>query len=235
MFGDNSNPLLARIMMSVAISAGMLPMVNASWAPDITIGIAPIFVIIMKEIIVGFTIGFAAKLLFDGVIAAAALVGFQMGFGTGTLFLQDADTPMDAFTIFHRSIVLLIFLSLGFHHIFIQSISETFTLIPAGKAIPSQELGVFFISLTAGVLSIALKLATPMVVALLFSMAALGLIARTVPQMNVFIMSFPISFFVGLLIYLATLPFLEGFLARQFTSGGEAIFASIRALAPVSR
>lgn len=54
--------------------------------------------------------------------------------------------------------------------------------------------------------SIALQLATPILVALLFTMAALGILARTVPQLNVFIVSFPISFAVGLTIYIATLP-----------------------------
>ncbi len=232
LFGDRTNPLRVRILMSVAIAAGIFPLVSPDWGPNFNISLMAFFVLVIKEIVIGFTVGFTAKMMFDGIVVAAGLVGYQMGFGTANLFLPDAEAAPDPFSALHRSIVILLFLSLSLHHIFLKAISETFVLIPAGAAVPNEQLGAFFISITAGVFSIALKLATPMIVALLFTMAALGLIARTVPQMNVFIMSFPVSFFVGLLIYLATIPYFEGFLSQHFYDSGIRIFSAIRGLTP---
>ena len=75
----------------------------------------------------------------------------------------------------------------------------------------------------AGLLAIAIQLAAPILVALLFTMAAMGLIARTVPNMNAFIMSFPASFLVGLVVYIATLPFFPNWMTDHFGSVHEQI------------
>jgi flagellar biosynthetic protein FliR len=161
---------------------------------------------------------------------AASFVAYQMGFGTGTLFLPDANANMDSFTAFHRLLIMLIFFSLSLHQIFIGAIVETFTLIPGGGASFNGEIGILFINLTSGIFAIGLQLAAPILVSMMFTMAALGLIARTVPQMNVFTMSFPISFGVGIMVYIATLPFFPAWMQDHFFEGQEQISALIRSM-----
>jgi flagellar biosynthetic protein FliR len=128
-------------------------------------------------------------------------------------------------------LVMLIFLSLGLHQVFYGAIADTFRLIPAGGAHMDGTLGIVLVQLTAGLLTVAVQLAAPILVALLFTMAAMGLVARTVPNMNAFVMSFPASFLVGLIVYVATLPFFPGWMESHFQTVHEQLFGTIRALA----
>jgi flagellar biosynthetic protein FliR len=174
--------------------------------------------------------GFSAKLMFEGIILAANLVGYQMGFGTGSLILGNSEAEMTSFTALHRILVTMIFFSLNLHHAYFTAIANTFDLIPAGAAFPSQSLTATMISATAGIFKTAIQLAAPIFVAMLFTTAALGLVARTVPQLNVFTLSFPISFFIGLGIYIATTPYLVHWIHEHFSNMEHVLMTSIAEL-----
>jgi flagellar biosynthetic protein FliR len=206
-FGDSPVPVRIRILFSVALTAIIWPLIPASWGQNLPTSILPYALVVVKEAALGMTIGFLAKVLFDGIIAAASLVGYQMGFGTASLFIPDAGQQMDSFTAFHRIVVLLLFLAMDFHHVYLSALTETFRALGPGQFwINSQNIELL-ISHSALVFSSAIQLAAPVLIALLFATAALGLMARAVPQLNVFIISFPVGFFIGLLVYIASLPF----------------------------
>jgi flagellar biosynthetic protein FliR len=230
-FGDAPTPVRARILAALAITIGIYPLLPPEWAPHLGADVVMVFVYILKELLIGLAVGFFGRVAFDGVMMAASVVSYQMGFGTANLFLPDYGERLDGFSAFHRMLVLLIFLALGLHQIFFAAIIDTFRLIPGGAAHLDGALGVLMLQLTAGMLGIAIQLAAPIIVALLFTMAALGLIARTVPNMNAFIMSFPASFCVGLVVYIATLPFFPTWMSEHFGAMHEQIFGAIRALA----
>lgn len=215
-FGDQTTPVRARILFCLALSFVFYPIATMEISSQklmdpIILGIA-----IGRELIVSFALGFTARLAFEGIVMAANIVGFQMGFGTASLLVADANQSMNAFTAFHRFMVLMLFFSLGLHHIYFSAIKDSFDIVPLGSFFLSADLGLSFIAMTGGIFVIAIKLAAPILVALLFTMAALGLMARTVPQMNVFTLSFPLSFFAGLLVYAACFPLFPNWMEDHF-------------------
>lgn len=228
--GDSPTPVRVRVLLSLALTVGLFPIIPIGWAPSLSVDALQIASYICKELIVGLVIGYVARVAFDGVIMAATIVSYQMGFGTANLFMPDFSSQLDAFSGFHRMIVMLTFLSLGLHHIFIGALVDTFMLIPGGAAHMSGSLGVLILQMTGGIIAIGIQLAAPILVALLFAMAAMGLIARTVPNMNVFVMSFPVSFCLGLVVYIATLPFFPGWLQDHFLDTQEQLMGVIRAM-----
>jgi flagellar biosynthetic protein FliR len=228
--GDSPTPVRTRSLMALALTIGLFPVIPAGWMPSLQLDVLVVAGCVVRELAIGLFIGFAARVLFDGVLMASSVVAYQMGFGTASLFLPDANANMDSFTAFHRMLIMLIFLTLGLHHIFLGAIVETFRLIPGGGATMNGQLGVMMIELTAGIFAIALQLAAPILVAMMFTMAALGLVARTVPQMNVFTLSFPVSFFIGIMVYVATLPFFPAWMLDHFSTGQEQLSAVIRGL-----
>jgi flagellar biosynthetic protein FliR len=231
-FGDKSIPVKVRILLAVALSFMVYPLIETFWIDALPQSLMEYATLIGKELFVGLLIGWVAKIAFEGLIAAAQIVGFQMGFGTATLLAPGADQMMDAFTAFHRSLIILFFLALDLHLIYISAIVDTFQAIPAGAAIFRGGLGSFLIEVSASLFLVALQLSASVLVALLFAMSALGLIARTVPQMNVFTMSFPISFFIGILVYIASLSFYPQWLRSHFAVSQDQILQSIRGLMP---
>ncbi len=216
MFGDSPTPIRVRVLLSLAITIGIFGVIPPNWSPNLQADVLVVTSYILREILVGLTIGFCARVAFDGMMMAAAVVAYQMGFGTANLYLPDYNEKMDGFSAMHRMLLMLIFLSLGLHQIFFTAIADTFLLIPGGAATFSGSGASIIVKLTSGILAIAIELAAPILVALLFTMAALGLVARAVPNMNAFIMSFPLSFTVGLVIYIATLPLFPNWMSTHF-------------------
>jgi flagellar biosynthetic protein FliR len=230
--GDSPTPVRVRILLAVALTFTIQGLVPATWLPEFPEDILAFIVFVFKEICIGLFIGFIARIAFDCLVMAASLVGFQMGFGVADLMMPDADVQMNAFTAFHRILMILIFLSLNLHHIYLDAIVRSFSMIPAGGITPNVQMGGFLIQITGGLFRISMQLAAPVLVALMFTNTALGLIARTVPQLNVFTISFPIGFFVGLGVYLACLPFFPGWLAEHFSESQEQILLTLKGISP---
>lgn len=230
--GDAPTPVRVRVLLSLALTIGMYPAIPATWAPNLAADVLTIASYVIREVGIGLVIGFCARAAFDGIMMAATVVSYQMGFGTASLFLPDYGEKMDSFSAFHRMMVMLIFLTLGLHQIFLSAILDTFRLIPGGAAHMSGSLVAILITVTGGILAIAVQLSAPILVALLFTMAAIGLIARAVPNMNAFLMSFPASFIIGMVIYIATLPFFPSWITDHFTGVQELLHGIIRSIAP---
>ncbi len=215
-FGDQNTPVRARILLCVGLSFIFYPLASLEMTSEKLLDPIVLGLTIGRELVVSFALGFTARLAFEGIIMAANLVGFQMGFGTASLLIADANQSLNSFTAFHRFLVLLLFFSMGLYQIFFVAIRDSFELVPLGSFFLSADLGLSFIEMTGGIFVIAIKLSAPILVALLFTMAALGLMARTVPQLNVFTLSFPVSFFAGLLVYVACFPLFPAWMEAHF-------------------
>lgn len=231
-FGDHPTPVRVRILLSVALSLCLLPIIPPDWGTKLPHDALAMGILVIKELSIGLLVGYVARVAFEGILFGASIVGYQMGFGTANLFMPDHSESLSSFTAFHRIVVILIFLSLDLHHVFFKGMIDTFSLIPDGQANLQAPIAGILISVTAQIFTIGLQLAAPILVALMFTMAALGLVARTVPQLNVFVMSFPASFFVGLFVYIATLPLYPGWLESHFRETSDVISGVLRGLQP---
>lgn len=231
-FGDSSIPVRVRILLSLALSVLIYPLLSPQWFSSIPKDLPSFIFHCLKETAVGLFIGYTAKIAFEAIVGAAQIVSFQMGFGTATLLMPGSDSMMDSFSAFHRSLVVLFFLSLNLHQVYITSLVETFRVIPAGGISIDQSIGAYLISITAKLFVVAMQLAAPVIISLMFAMAALGLMARTVPQLNVFVLSFPISFALGLIVYMGTLPFFPTWMGSYFSTSQREILTVLKGIAP---
>lgn len=232
-FGETTIPLKVKTLLAIAISLTIVPMLPTDWVDAKNLTALPIGMMICKELFVGLLIGFTAKLAFEGLLLASSMVSYQMGFGVSNLIAPGSDVQLDAFSSLHRVVVLLLFLSLNLHHLFFTAMLETFQYIPPGEININPQMGMHLIETTGKIFSTGVQLAAPVVVALMFTTAGLGLVARAVPQMNVFSMSFPISFIVGIIIYIASTPFFPAWLRDHHLESTAAMFKSIQGVIPI--
>lgn len=229
-FGEQAVPVRVRIILSCGLTIGIFPLVPTHWMGKVPEDVIPFGLLVFKEAAIGLTIGFIAKLVFEAMVMAASIVGFQMGFGTASLMMPDAEPGTNSFTALHRILIVLIFLSLDLHQLFFTAMAESFQLIPATGSFPTGPIGAVVVNIMAGLFLVSLQLAAPVMVALMFTMAALGLLSKAVPQINIFTMSFPISFFIGLIVYIASLSFYPAWIKNHLEEGQEKLYASIRLL-----
>ena len=226
-FGESSVPVQVRILLSFALGVCLYPVLKVDAQEIVLSGMAPLLLLIFKELLIGVGLGLIARLMFDGLVMSASIVGYQMGFGTANILLPGADMQMNSFTAFHRLLVVLVFFGLNFHLLYIDAAHQSFEILPIGHFSIGPDWIEHLIKGTAQIFLVAVKMSAPVLVALLFAMAAMGLIARTVPQMNVFTMSFPLSFFIGLITYAATFPLFPGWLRNHYLSEAEQLLNSL--------
>ena len=161
---------------------------------------------------------------------AASFIGYQMGFGTASLMVPDAGAPSEPLCCFSSNSIFTYFLLLNLHMFYIKALVDTFQMIQAGGFGFDRSIVDTIIIVSRDIFITALQLAAPILISLMFTMSALGLLARTVPQMQVFQMSFPLSFFLGIIIYIALIPMYPEWTSMHFKANIDQINSLIRAM-----
>ena len=168
------------------------------------------------EVIIGAIIGFSVRLIFSAIQLAGQLIGFQMGFAIVNVMDPQTSAHISIIAQFKNIVATLVFLSVNAHHLFVQAIVSSFRLVPPMNFNFSPSLMESILGLTNKVFIIAIKIGAPLIAALLFASVVLGLIARTVPQINIFIVGFPLKIAVGLIGLGLSMPIFCFFLRRIF-------------------
>jgi flagellar biosynthetic protein FliR len=199
MFGARFVPARLRIVLAVALTALVVPLLPAP-------AIAPFsgqgFVVVAQQVLIGVALGFALQVVFDALGLAGQLLANSMGlsFAFNVDPLRGSSTA--ALGQLYIILATLVFLSLDGHLALIEVLVQGFTPMPIGASLPSE--GVWAIVLWGGTLfSGAISIALPGVTALLIVNLAFGVVSRAAPSLNLFAVGFPVSLIVGLIVVLA--------------------------------
>lgn len=177
-----------------------------------------------QEFLVGLLLGFAVALVFGAVEIAAGLISLQMGLSLGQAFNPAFNTEGTALDSFYMVMASLVFFSVNAHHLLIIALQRSFTSIPVGTASISGSADQTIMALTSGMFANALRIGLPVAGTVLIADAALGILSRMVPQMNVFFVGLPAKIFIGFALVLLTLPFLISVMSTMVTTGiGDAV------------
>lgn len=182
-----------------------------------------------KELIVGLLIGYVGLLFFSAILIAGQIIDLQMGFGLVNVIDPMQQIQVPVMGQFKYLIGILIFLIVNGHHWFIVALSRSFELVPIGTFSFKPRLTMSAISSFSEVFVLALKIGAPIFGTLIMVDFALGIVARTMPQMNVFIVGFPVKIAVGLFTFILILPFLSTFMIRLFEVMQSNIFTLLKA------
>ncbi len=203
--GGRTVPVRVKAGLSLLIVFLIYPFVQLK-APMGDLAVFPLALRMAGEVLIGVIIGFAGRLIFAGIQLAGQLIGFQMGFAIVNVVDPVTSAQVSIIAQLQYLIAVLIFLTINGHHIFLHAISDSYRVLPPLGFHFSGELMETILELSKNLFVIAIKTGAPVIVALLFTSVGLGLIARTVPQINIFIVGFPLKIAVGLIGIGLTLP-----------------------------
>jgi len=184
--------------------------------------------LIASEMLVGITIGFAGRLIFAAVQFAGQMLGMQMGFAMVNVLDPVSNTQVSITSQALNMFAILTFLAVDGHYWFIRGIVYSFEIVDPGGFTLSGGLMETMVTLTSALFVTAIQLVAPVSAILLFQNVGLGVLARTVPQMNVFIVGLPLQILLGLLMLSMTLPIIYGILAEQFNGFGFQMIELLR-------
>jgi flagellar biosynthetic protein FliR len=212
-FSSRMLPMRARSVAAVALSFGLAPF--ALHGHHVPVDVMELGGLVMKELLVGFAYAFALGAVFAAVSVAGGLLDTAMGFSFGSLIDPITGSQSQILSQLYAMVGVLVFIAIDGDHWMIEGLARSYELVPIDK-LPSINALVggadkAFVSIFAS----ALQLAAPVLLAVIITDAAMGLVSRVMPQLNVFAVGFPAKIAVGLLVMGVSLPFVGGWISDQ--------------------
>jgi len=162
----------------------------------------------------GLALGAIANIIFSAVKLAGRIMEDQMGLSMAEIIdpmSEERGTPLAGLL---EMIFILTFLAANGHHLLIKVIHRSYELFPAGKIPTMATLAGNMLEATSVMLVAGLRLAAPVLAALLVLLVALAILSRIVPEMDIFFISFPLRILLGFIIVVALVPFINEFVGE---------------------
>ena len=214
--GHAGIPVRVRVGLAVAVAlafAGQAPMGTAM---DIRNAWSLAGALIV-EVATGLMFGLVPQFILGGVLLGGEMAGIHMGLGLAQLVDPLTSVNATCVALLFQLLAMLVFLVLDVHHLILRALARSFTVAPVGAFHPVAAGLSDFLGLGAGIFEIAVRIAAPVLGGLLIIDSAMGLLARAIRELNVFIMGFAVKIGVGFLLLGAALPFAVRFLQQRFS------------------
>lgn len=217
----SSRSVPARVKISLALLVALCAQASLPPMPVVSLDSPVAFAMVVQQVLVGVTIGFAARIVFTALEFAGELIGLQMGLNFAGFFDPATGSQGTATSRFFSTMGSLLFVVVNGHLLLLAAVLRSFDAFPVSDApfevIRSLQPQVW----GAEVFRLGLWIALPIVAMLLFVNLVLGVISRVAQQLQIFSVGFPITVSIGLIGTLMTLPMLQG----PFTSALERMLA----------
>lgn len=205
LFSSNAIPLAGRVFLSLATAYVMLFIV-----PDQAVPADPGFGILVllgvKEAITGMIMGFSLNFVFYGISYAAFHMGMDMGLNMAMMFDPMTEIENNVLGQVFNFAAILLFLTINGHHYFIKGLAVSFKVIPLGHYTINESVFTLLLRGSAGIFITSVKIAAPVMVAFFLLHTALGIIARVIPQMQVFFVVQPVQLLLGFSLIASGMP-----------------------------
>ncbi|MBU1101672.1 MAG: flagellar biosynthetic protein FliR [Bacteroidetes bacterium] len=204
-FGHQSIPVTIKVFLAMMISyiIGLsLHDINV----NIPLDIWSMSLIGIKEVLTGTIIGFSLNFIFYGISFAGHIMGFQMGLAISQIF--DPVTEMSGNVVGEILVfaAFMVFFIINGHHYIIQALAYSFRIIPVGGAQLTGTLTGILIDYSAGIFVLAIKISSPILISFFLVQVAEGILARALPQMQVFFVTQPIKLGLGFVLISMIIP-----------------------------
>jgi len=230
------NPVLGSSMIPVKVKVSislLLAMCLFSHVQGITMAqmqhLIPFAVMVGREVMIGLFLGLITLCFFEGIRLSGQVFGIQMGFGIVNVMDPRSQQQISIMSVFKYFLATLVFLGINGHHQLLIAIRSSFDIVPLGRGFTiSNALGTTFVQFTGHLFVIAVRIALPLMSALIVATFILGILAKAVPKVQVFLMSFPLKIGLGLLMMFAFMKYLFIYFQVTFTHMHNAIISLIR-------
>ncbi|NLW16906.1 MAG: flagellar biosynthetic protein FliR [Firmicutes bacterium] len=211
LFRGRNVPSMVKAGFALLVALLLLPTV----APpaDLPVTIWGLAGLLACEVLIGVSMGFLVQLFFWAVGVAGQLIDTEMGFHMANVLDPLSDSQFPLIGNLFSMLCILLYLSLHGHLLLLRALAESFQIMPLGRFnFPSNVT--LLINACTRLLALAVQIALPVIGASLFTSLMFGIMAKSVPQMNVFIVGMPLKIVLLSIVIVITLPGLVSFMER---------------------
>lgn len=225
LFSSSTIPRRVRGLVAVALALGLAPVaLQGAAAPTEPLALAELMA---KELLVGFAFAFALACVLAGFQAVGALLDIQIGYAFGAQIDPMTGTQGAVLSHLYALVGVAILVAVHGDALIISGLARTYDLVPLVRFPDVRSLVSGTFTAFSGIFVAALEVGAPVLLTLLLTDAAFGMVSRVVPQMNVFAVGFPAKVIVGMLMIVVTLPFAAGWFGDRLT---ESVAEALRTL-----
>lgn len=225
----NQTPAQVKAGLVVMIALVLFPVMEPS-IPPISFQPGTFILLMISEVLLGSMIGLIARMIFTAVEYGGTVIGYQMGFAAANIFDPQNERQLSLISQFQNVFAILIFLAMDGHHVFLQVAAESYKILPPGVFNISGEAIPYLLKLSSRIFFLGIQFSAPILAVLLLSGLILGILARVFPQLNVFLLSFPLNIGISFTVIALTLPLVTILLRREFDNLGERFLTILRLL-----
>jgi flagellar biosynthesis protein FliR len=219
-FQSSFVPVPVKIFFSFALSLVVAPFISSDFDLAKFSFLMSVFTLI-QEVLIGLIMGFMVNLSFYALQIAGYYLDTTLGFGVINILDPNTGAEVPLMAQLNNIMALLIFLAINGHHTLILSLIQSFEVIKPGMLFMNKEVVGFFVKAFANMFYLGFKIAIPIMGTIFLVDIALGVIAKLIPQINVFMLGFPIKITLGLLMYILFIPIYVFLIEVAFTKSGE--------------
>ncbi len=216
-FSGGQIPPQMRIGVAVLFSMLTYPVVK-DFIPTQSFTPIEFGLLIAAEIILGLLVGFLAQLVFMAAEFAGSVIGYKMGFAAANVFDPTTQQQVALISQFQGIFAILLFLSLDIHHLFLEAITASFEMLPPGGLDLSGGAIPMIVEVANHSLILSIRLVAPVLALLILSNLILGVMSRVFPQLNVFMLSFPLNIGISFIVMGLTLGVVANLLQNEFST-----------------
>jgi len=229
-FGRNDVPAIMKVGISITLALILLPLKINTFYLDID-NIRVLAFWSISEFLIGIIIGFIAFIYFSVVYLAGSIIDIQMGFGMVNIMDPQTNAQMPIMGGFYNILITLVFLTTNGHHQLIKSLIYSYEIIPIGFNITVNEnLISYLMKIFTDMFILAFQLSAPILIAIFLVNVILGILARTMPQMNIFVVGMPLNIAIGIIIILISLRFFIPYSENLFDKMFQSIYELLQIL-----
>ena len=220
-------PNIARISLPLWFSIAIYRTVEV---PAISQNLPELILGVVGEVTLGMLFYTLVRIFFIPPQVSGEIISFQMGFGIGGAISPAADIPLTLVADFLYLMGLLLFFLLDVHHFFFVGLQKSFEVIPPFFVGYSESAHKVLITSFGESLEIAVRLASPVLVPLFLIEVSMALVAKTVPQINIFVVGLPLRVLLGLITMTTFLPLMSFIMGEWIKEMGKTSIKLIQIL-----
>ena len=229
-FGTMNTPIYIRAGLAFLITLLLFPMVDENAVVSAPESILMYAFWVLQEMFVGWIIGFVAYVALASITMAGKVMDMQAGFAIVNVMDPTSGQQMPLIGSFLYNLAIIVFLVVNGHHMLLSALVESYRIVPIGDVTVSGNLPMMMVNYTAGIFLTGMKIAIPVTFSVLLTNVGLGILARTMPQLNIFVVGIPMQIVVGLGTLMMLVPFFVMFLDVIFNEMYSHISATLQAL-----
>ncbi len=208
-------PMRIRTALIFTISLTLFPLMSPA-IKVVNFSPLPFLLLIIGELLLGILLGLIARLIFTAVEFGATVIGYQMGFAAANVFDPQSKKQVALISQFQNVFAILIFLAINGHHLFLRLAVKSYELLPPGHFNVSGQAIPFLMKQGSHMFYLGVQFSAPVLAVLLLSGLILGVLARVFPQLNVFLLSFPINIGTAFIVIALTLNIVAVTIRQEF-------------------